>query len=1844
MDAAVDSALEEICCGAAEGLHLSDLWAKIAPTLAARGLPICPNVKRAVLENLAEIPELKLVARDGAPSVLAEALIRYTAEECEAMDVKIVAPEAMRRSFLGLYDAGIPESSSADIQRLILERLALARNNGIAQNDLTKELNIAANSLSYQFKTLETRGLMAKQPSVIRKNGNIVSTNMLYLARYARHFGSQQRLEITRTDRMFMDGEGADGHTGTNDGVVDGIVADDVSVKDFIPALKTICDKLEKAEGKVLVVSDIKKGLGYRGTHGHRSWRNICHRLKDARVVEECCTLINNKEVDCLRLLRSFSTSLFEPKSHGHGPNNMDTEQQSQNLAKRGLVTEQLVELPILRQIYDMIDAAGLKGLTTTEVCGRLGLCCKEYHKRHFKPLISMFGVHSLKESHKKGEVYRLWTAGNFKPEVSNMTPNEGETVRQRINESKSLVVDQYILKDSSQPVQMLDTSISVGNNSGNNESGNDAARKTEASNCTTVDECSTGVLVLCNTQSSEVDQCTGVLAEEPLQGSISVPSDYNMPETDHLALVKSPRHRSHPRSSSPAFRASGSGREQHILKILEEEKFLLKPELHRHLESLETEKNTMMDRKTLQRILNKIQREGNCKCIHVSVPGVTNCGRSRTTEVVLHPSVFNVTSELLTQIHDKMRRFEAQVRKQANIRQKKFQSVPILDNVQRIPCSMQGQSENAGLMRANGFVLAKMVRTRLLHTFLWGSVCSSPGWNQALFFSDHSHDLENPHRSCKLFDLNLSIRSMPLELFFQVVGSAEKLEDVLEECKSGLLLCDLPIGKQNCLMDTRASNRLSYLIEILRRLKLIRLMSKGHAEDGSSRLHTTLTYALEFKPYLEEPTSTVASSDLAFADLRPQIRHDFVLSSKKAIDEYWGTLEYCYAAAKSKAALLAFPGSAVSQIFHPKSWASSRIMTAAQRAELLKRVAQDGTKKKLSFKDCEKIAEDLNLTLEQVLRVYEGKRQRSATRSTSAVDSEGGELQKVKGKHIISPRKRRRISDRISLKLANVHSGLKASNSLIDLNNQPTTEQCSSTIAAEDDDCLSHRNSEGDDREHLGVEGLDEEDTENYSFKQALSRLNPTRHKKFFWSEEAERQLVIEYATHRAARGANFHRTDWVSIINLPAPPDACKRRMALLNSFIPFREAVMKLCTALSEQYAKYLEKFQDKLLIHSDSKEMIRGPPSEEAAMLEKWANFDEDIIKVALDDVLRCKRLVKLNAARETFPEQEMSEDDDIEDCSQSNASGQLSSTQRLRKHLHIIKGAKILRQMHESVAVANAVELFKLIFLSKSKAPEAAALLAKTLRRYSEHDLCAAFNYLREKKIMVGGGNGQFELSQNFLHSITSSEFPTDTGSRAAKLAIWLHERENDLVEEGIEVPSDLQCGEVFSLCALLSSGELSITPMLPNEGVGEAEDIRASKRKSDSAEPDGESPKKLRKMFPGDSELASRREKGFPRLKLCFHRETIPRLTAIDSFRKVNMHPTPFLGGKDQSNTSSGLDVTSSLFPSDITDPGKINHPTFQLSESPWEAMAGYAKHLLSSCSYEVNGSLLQSDLFRTLYSAIQKSGDNGLSMKEIHKVLNIKDNKILEVTIEVLEAFGRALKVNAYNSVHVVDSLYRSKYFLTNIDDRVAHHLKSERKTKDGPTPLNLDDPMEDLAASEGTINTNGNEGHRVTILNHPHDLTNRPSEILAGTTITGHQHSEVASTKVTRAENLECFRIRSNLISRPLLPWVNGDGTVNERIYHRLLRRVLGIVMLNPGILEDEIINQMQGLNPQSCRQLLQMMILDNHITPRKMQQMTSSQPPSILANLLGGKCKKPKLICRVHFYANPSTTTLL
>lgn len=76
------------------------------------------------------------------------------------------------------------------------------------------------------------------------------------------------------------------------------------------------------------------------------------------------------------------------------------------------------------------------------------------------------------------------------------------------------------------------------------------------------------------------------------------------------------------------------------------------------------------------------------------------------------------------------------------------------------------------------------------------------------------------------------------------------------------------------------------------------------------------LVYAMELKPYIEEPLSrALPSSSVNSSDLRPRIRHDFILSTMEVVDNYWKTLEYCYAAADPVAALQAFPGSAVHEV-----------------------------------------------------------------------------------------------------------------------------------------------------------------------------------------------------------------------------------------------------------------------------------------------------------------------------------------------------------------------------------------------------------------------------------------------------------------------------------------------------------------------------------------------------------------------------------------------------------------------------------------------------------------------------------------------------------------------------------------------------------------------------------------------------------------------------------------------------------------------------------------------------------------------------------------------------------------
>ncbi|XAR49896.1 hypothetical protein NMG60_11004070 [Bertholletia excelsa] len=1863
MDSIVHAALEEVCSQGANGLALSTLWAKLNSPLSSQGLHLCPSVKNAIWTNLISIPGLQFEGH-GVSYESDDPKIR-SVEESEKLNLKIVAAEHLRNSFVGIYDIKASDARIPQIQRRALERLAIARTNGITQSELAKEFGMKGNNIFYILKHLESRGLIVRQSTILRtkesskqgesKSSSIVNTNMLYLYRYAKHLGCQKRLEIIKEDKGLVANDNVEVNAVSGDVAIEEGAKEDVHIKDYLPALKAICDKLEQADGKILVVADIKRDLGYRGTAGHRAWRNICNRLKDARVVEEFIAQVNKKMVNCLRLLKSFSPKNFEPKTLGRR-DDLDMDQ-LMKMGKRGQITDQVVELPIQHQIYDMVDAEGSKGLTITEICKRLGIKNKQYYTRLFN-MFSRLGMHLEAENHNKGLVYRVWTSQNFKPEASNIIFSKPDNI---LNENGA----------STTPATNLDLDI----------------------------------------WGSDIDVRDNVKSQEkmiePEHLHSSAPNELQMVSTTASsnvaavettpALSTAPRQRSYQKYPCLTLTTTGARREQWIIQRLQEEKFIIRAELHRELESLEKEKKTIMDRRTLVRSLNKLQQEGLCKCIQVSVPVISNCGRSRTAEVVLQPSLL-VSPELLGQIHERLRSFDMEIRSQGSSRLNKAQSVPVLDGVQRISKSekLDIRAKKSEAMRANGFVLAKMVRAKLLHIHLWSHLISSPGWDDALSSGKHGYDLKNPHSTCVIFELEAAIKAMPLELFLQVVGSTQNFDDLIEKCRSSLHLSDLPEQEYKHLMDIRATGRLSWIVDILRRLKLIRLVRDGLSEDIANVPHATLTYALELKPYIEEPASTtVPSSGITSFDLRPQIRHDFVLSSRKAIDEYWNTLEYSYAAADSRAALYAFPGSAVHEVFLSRSWASVRVMTADQHAELLKRIVNDDPLKKLSFEECEEIAKDLNLTLEQVLRVYYDKCQQHLARFRGAFRANRQEFQHLKRSDASSSRKRKKYSG----------GGLSRHKKLGSLDGHPNGEgpvklSHSDSLFTEDQNLVSASSVEPDESNLQTCQDDDlmdtieetepNEEAENHSFiyECALSRMRK-RQKKFSWTEQAERQLVIEYVRYRAALGAKFHRTDWSSMPNLPASPDVCKRRMALLNSDMKFRKAVMKLCNMLGERYVQHLDKMHNKLLGHDDCSMMHRDSifgkgccpnvsdsvgHNGEFGLEEQWDNFDNKNIKIVLDEVLRYKQLAKLDASkskRAGSASQEWSDlnmEADRHDQSEKLVSplttaedvhlhggGSDVDTRRSRcnrvpqKYIKLLNGGyNVCRQVYESLAVPNAAELFKLVFLSTSKAPEVANLLAETLRHYSEHDLFAAFSYLREKKIMVGGkGGNPFVLSQHFLHSLSSSPFPSNTGKRATKFASLLREREKDMMEEGIYLTADLQCGDIFHLCALVFSGEVLISPCLPDEGVGETEDSRTSKRKSDTDElGSSDKAKKLKSTFSGEGEVISRREKGFPGIRLLVSSASISATDAMALIKDDNSHCIHNFGECNLPNAPS-INIGCDAFPSDhvkeTLDKGRSVPTAASVSESEWETMTSYAKHLISLPTNQQEVNLFNSELFRNVYLAIQKAGDQGLTMEEVTEFMKMPGENMPELVIEVLETFGKSVKVNSFNSVHVVDSLYRSKYFLTSIAILSQHHLAalpSNSKIDD----KHLNHPLEDHDANASMdLDTHTDVVHKVTILNLPEEVQ----------TASGMQNTnQVEGCKQVKFISMgsglegERFEFPSGdfKFCRPILPWVNGDGTVNQIVYRGLVRRVLGIVMQNPGILEDDIINRMSVLNPQSCRDLLKLMIMDNHIIVRKMHEASSVEPPLLLGSLLRSSFGKSKLICREHYFANPMSTSLL
>ncbi|CAI8595722.1 unnamed protein product [Vicia faba] len=1796
MDSVLNAALEEICSQVEHGLTLQSLWSKLH---SSHSSPLTPSFQKSIFTNLLRIPTLRFEPPN--PNF-----------DTDHTNITIFPQQTLSDNFLGLYDPQLLQQA----QIRVLHLLANAKHDGITQSQLAKLLKIDPNNFHYVLRSLECKGLIVKRSALEKKKhiGGIststnyvptnITTNLVYLRRYAKSIAQHQRFELQITQFNNPD-EISELQT-------------NVVLADYEPQIKAISHKLANANGKVLPVNVIKKDLGYSGSRPkQRAWRQIAHRLKTHHIVEQFDAKVNGKIEGCMRLLDPVTTASEKE----------DKNSDSGNISK---VSDQFVELPIEHQVFDMVDTAGSDGISIKEICDRLQIDLKKNHLRLVN-LCYRFGMKAQEEQCDKSKTIRVWTSRNFNPELE-------VSLIHKLHENKML--DQHVSDSSSKIRPESEASTFKGELVGHDQLEDIGAG-------------SNNVETLTNLQDSALGQ----------RGTISHSKPVGLPRGANNALSEASYDVStsftagaYPRNPSLSITSDTTKRAIRILEKLKDERFVLRPELNRWLNTFEKNKSGKVDRKTIDRILAILQEQGQCKCITVHSPVIAEYSRTTDCVVIMHPSI-SLSPELFDEMRDKVRSFNTFIRSKSIRPRKNDESIPVMEDIQKVQSDrVPGrQAEVAEAMRANGFILSKMIRAKLLHCFLWDYLHRSESLSDTL--SSNGLD-DNPHSSSKLFSLDAAIKAIPLELFLQVAGSTKKYEEMIDKCKMGLCLADLPPNEYKCLIDTLATGRLSLVIDTLRRLKLIRMIT-SQSTDGVKTPHT-LTHIMELRPYIEEPLSNdEASLHFMSHDLRPRIRHDFILSNRYAVDEYWLTLEYCYAAADKKAALYAFPGSMVHELFRFRSWASNRVMTAEQRAELLKHVAKHDLSEKISYKDCEKIAKDLNLTLEQVLSMYYSKR-RHGLNHLNDEESENNSLER-KGN---SSRRRKKDSSEF-------RPSKYARNDAIVMDKHIDEPQDMDIHSKE---LVTHVQEfeEG----NYEIEG-----SQDYSpsiSQCILTSMRPPRQSRFLWSDITDRQLVIQYVRHRAVLGANYHRIDWTSVADLPAPPHACRRRMSFLNGNLRFRKAVNSLCSMLSERYAKQLEKSQNlssnkddcRLFVQSQSSKGVHNNFSPDVGIQkgslngEAWDDFENKSIKTALEEILRCKKMAKLDASSQNV--QSQYEDSNIYESQENNKTTsavhseiiqshhgkpQTFSSQRSRLDMQISQflnnRPNIYGQVYESLAVSNAVELFKLVFLSTATSPQAPNLLSDILRRYSEHDLLAAFNYLREKKIMVGGNSSRFELSQRFFHSISQSPFPFETGKQAVKFSAWLKERNKDLNVMGTDLAEDLQCGDTFHLFALISSGELSISPNLPTNGVGEADDSRSGKRKSDaSGSPFSDKTKKLKSSFGTEGEIISRREKGFPGIVVSVHRTTVSRADILNLFKDNdnNNNDQHFEGdfpvNTAQSSNYSLNDHMLETVNSCDQVPENKNH-----IESPWEAMAEYVRRLMTVPSNQEQECAVCAEVFVVVYATIQKAGDQGLSMGEISQAINLPGAELDGLIVDALQAFGKVLKVNAYDSVRIVDARYRHKYFLTAVPGFHPVRPSSNKTVKESDDTCKLyNSEKSDSAAAAADVLRERNTGldnvHKVTILNLPHedvDHENQACDMNEGS-------MQIRFGPSRHDHEKEIVNIPSGELCMPILPWVNGDGTINSIVFKGLKRRVLGIVMQNPGILEEDILRQMHVLNPQSCRTLLELMALDKHLIVRKMYQRRFGGGPSMLQNLIGSKSSQQKWICAEHFFANPMSTSLL
>ncbi|KAH7414897.1 hypothetical protein KP509_14G017100 [Ceratopteris richardii] len=1761
MDALVAVVLEEVAAEGEQGCSLPDLWKWLEASSSKSGLLLDPALKQALWKQLISSNCLTFKGRSFTPLAATEPSIQ-SYEDAERLEISIVPSEDLRDSFLGIYDVRHSDSKLSTEQRRMLERIGRARANGITQYEIGKEFGISGNKLFYVIKNLESRGLLVRQSSIFRGERPI-ATNLIHLKRFAKavKLGTQQRFEIQKTSLEHGRIEGIVTEGSGHDGAVKGVL-----VNDDLPALKAICKKLEEAPTKVLVIADLKVNLGFRLTRGHREWRRLLSRLLGAGIVEVFEANVENKVLPCIRLSKPFDPKAFISRDSRGNLDQTESDRSTRG-TKRGQITEQVAELSINRQIYDIIKQGGPEGVPVTEIFTSLGLNNRKNYYR-LSDMIPKHGLHLKVENHKRSTQYRVCIPAETDYVAQDL--KDGKEIRDsKLKETCNVSSEVNVVPESSttecldQPSEVAwlneDFTSGEGHNTGDERSpalGMEMVPYSETE----------------NPETNEQITVSGISTQ------VAAPA-VCITDVSPIALSVSSQR-------TVALSSAHTQREIWIMERLERERFVLRSELHKWLEELECRTNSILDRKTVIRNLQRLQRQGRCKCILVSLPGISNYGQMRTVDVVLLPSV-EVGPELLSEIYERQRAFDLQIRTQGMFRRKKTKAdgqVPTVSGLMRMP-KAEVVDKGGGTLQDNGFIPAKLVRCRMLHRFFWIYVTGDIAGN-----SYTKAVVEHPSTtSSGIFSLLAAVQSMPLELFLQVIGSAKHIKGLTECCRRGMKLSDLPTRESEALLDISASGRVAWLVDILRRLKLLRIvMIPASGESSSTKPQIGVAYALELRPFIDEPGFDAPSSISAhLLNSGPVPRHFFDLSSLENVEEYWRTLEYFFRGTNSAAAKRIFPGSTVPELFGVRSWSSLRLMSMDQRIELQKRMCQNDNKR-LRYEECVQIAGDLNLSLDQVLNASYEKNQRIKMQKTVASDTDSFQ------------------SEKINIALGKVNSassdGPVGGNSLEITKLQESSDQYHLNGETRTHQSLMCQAPEVVKRKRAFV-GQTEDASEDVEPRfspeiKVVKKFRPFRMKKFLWKDSLDRVLLACYTRQRALLGARHNRVEWNVIPGLPAPPETCRRRMASFKLNSDVRKSISALCNLLATRYSKFISLKANANIIHDTS----GGESFSSCCNSFAWDDFKDPALSAAINDIITCRKAAKPNTSKKVVDNMglmapgpgtsELLNSNKAAEVGYSGSSLQVEessneivpstrnavpvparsrpSRSTVRKNLQKPLGLKKISSaevVRSSMGTAVAVELIKLVFLNSAAESEVSDILVHALRRFRESDIFSAFRFLKDQGMVACGNSGYaFVLSPKFYQNVGFSVFSPKTADDSRKFEAWLRNMKPSLDQEWVILRPDLEWGELFSLFGAVSSGRLSISPFLPEKGIGEKdmdEFVRKRKRDAFNVEDEmGNVKVRLGGTFE-KSGFGERRERGFPGIdvKVCTGTMPLEDLIALDSAEKLCLElpafdsPNP-TGSEVHAERGNISEMHNNLelipFPqADLSNCESLDAVSFEVGGS--KSLVGMVAMECWEGSRQYTESKVQMFNFNKACSALSSAGEVGLCLDELAKCIDSDNNEVAPgLYAKVLHSYGYAREVMAFDHTRLVSAPHSERFFL---------HV------------------------------SNSGENGAVRMV--------------------------------------------------PILPWLEASGKENDFMRKSLHRRIMGIVMLNPGISEESITDQVDVLNPTSCQKFLELMVLDGHLYTRTMTVCYSASMPKLFQSAFP---QNREFTTKRHYYANPASTSLL